>query len=64
MMVGSPNGAFFDLPPRTDCIKMPSIEKVARNTWKSRKLNYSVDLARSLRGGLIKQAAEILKPRA
>lgn len=62
MVVGCPVGLIFDLPPRVDFMKLPSIAKVARDTWESGKLSISKDLTRELRANLIQRAVEIFQP--
>ncbi len=62
MMVGCQTGVFFDLPPRVDFIKLPSIRKVATNTWESRSLRVSKEVAGRLRANLIRMAAQSLEP--
>lgn len=62
LLVGSSAGAYFDLPPGTDCIKLPSILKTGRNEWTPKSLNVSRDVARSLRSGLIVETVDAFAP--
>ena len=62
MLIGCPNGLFFDLPPQIDFIKLPSIVKVDTEQWKSRKLSLSLAATCTLRAGLILHTVQTLKP--
>ena len=62
MLVGCPSGLFFDLPPRVDFVKLPSVLKVATNEWRSRKLTIGRDMTVLLRAKLIQQVAEVFRP--
>ena len=62
MMVGCQTGVFFDLPPRVDFVKLPSIRKVATNVWEPRTLTLTKKVAGRLRADLIRMAAEALEP--
>lgn len=62
MLVGSPAGAVFDLPPGVDFIKLPSLAKVAHNVWRPSSLRITPDNAREIRTGLIERAAETFRP--
>jgi len=63
MVIGCPTGVFFDLPAGVDCLKLPSVQKVATNTWQPRHLKIPVAQARALRASLIEQTVEIMQPR-
>ena len=63
MMVGCPSGVIFDLPAGVDFIKLPSVVKVAPETWQSRKLRLDQDQAGNLRSKLIQRAVELFKPK-
>lgn len=62
MLVGCPNGLFFDLPERIDFVKLPSIVKVASEDWKPRKLALEPERARALRSGLLEQTLALFEP--
>jgi predicted glycosyltransferase len=62
MMVGCPSGAFFDLPPGVDYIKIPSIIKVDTGQWHPRTLNISSENIKAIRTFTIQKAAELFKP--
>ncbi len=63
MMVGCPSGVIFDLPSGVDFIKLPSVVKVASETWQSRKLRLHQDQAGNLRSKLILRAVELFQPK-
>ena len=62
MLVGSPAGAVFDLPPGVDFIKLPSLAKVSRDVWRPSSLRIPPDSAREIRAGLIERAVETFRP--
>jgi predicted glycosyltransferase len=62
LLVGSSAGAYFDLPPGADCIKLPSILKTGQNEWTPKSLNVPRHVARSLRSGLIVETVEAFAP--
>ena len=62
MMVGSPAGAVFDLPPGVDFIKLPSLAKVSRGVWRPSSLRISTDATREIRAGLIQRTVETFCP--
>ena len=62
MLIGCPNGLFFDLPPGIDFIKLPSIVKVESESWRPRKLSLGMDTTCALRAGLILHTLKTLKP--
>lgn len=62
MLVGCPKGLMFDSPSGVDSVKLPSILKVATNTWRPRTLTIPVEQARNLRASLIQQSIRIMRP--
>lgn len=62
MLVGSPSGVPFDLPPGVDYIKLPSLAKVARDVWRPQSLRITSGDVMSLRASLIEHAAESFRP--
>ncbi len=62
MLVGCPNGLFFDLPPRIDFIKLPSIIKIDSGTWETRKLSLGMETTCALRAGLILHTLKAVRP--
>ena len=62
MLVGCPGGAFFELPPGVDFIKVPSIIKVGTGLWRPRTLRLDVEKTRAIRAATILKAAELFKP--
>jgi predicted glycosyltransferase len=62
MLIGSGAGAFFELPSGVDSIKIPSVQKIGRNSWRARSLDLSSDVTRRIRAGLIREAVDSLKP--
>ncbi len=62
MLIGCPNGLFFDLPPGIDFIKLPSIIKVDTEAWETRKLGLGVETTCALRAGLILHTLKTLRP--
>ena len=68
MLVGSPAGAFFELPPAVDVLKLPFdplILKARRRTytWRPRNPHIAPKDAREIRALLIGRAAELFRPR-
>ena len=62
MLVGCPVGAFFDLPPGVDFIKVPSIIKVAAGLYEPLGIHVGVEKTKMLRASTIATAAEVLQP--
>ena len=62
MLVGCPVGAFFELPPGVDFIKVPSIIKVAAGTYQPLGIRVSSDKMKMIRAATIAAAAEALQP--
>ncbi len=62
LLVGSSAGVYFDLPPGTDCIKLPSILKTGRNEWSPKSLNVPNEVARNIRSRIITETALALNP--
>ena len=62
MLVGSPSGVPFDLPPGVDYIKLPSLAKMARDVWRPHSLRISSGDVISLRSSFIEHAAASFKP--
>jgi predicted glycosyltransferase len=62
MLVGSPTGVPFDLPPGVDYIKLPSLTKVARNVWRPQSLRIASDDVMTLRASLIERAMQSFRP--
>ena len=62
MLVGSPSGLFFDLPPGIDYIKLPSLAKVAREVWRPQSLRITSGDVLAMRSGLIERAIDTFKP--
>jgi predicted glycosyltransferase len=62
MLVGSPSGLFFDLPPGVDYIKLPSLAKVAREVWRPQSLRITSGEVLAMRSGLIERAVDTFKP--
>lgn len=62
MLVGSPSGVPFDLPPGVDYLKLPSVAKVARDVWRPQSLRVSGDEVISLRSALIERAVQSFAP--
>ena len=62
MLVGCPAGVFFELPSGVDYLKLPSVLKVATNTWESRSLPIIAEKAKELRSLLIQRTAELFAP--
>lgn len=62
MLVGCPPGAFFQLPPGVDFIKVPSIIKVDTGRWRPRMLNIGLEKMRAIRASTIKNAAKLFRP--
>lgn len=64
MVVGCPTGHLFHLPKGVDFLRLPSIVKVASNTWEPRSLNVSSARLRDLRASLIAETAKCFQPEA
>lgn len=64
MLMGCPSGPLFELPMGVDFVRLPSIVKVATNTWQSRKLNMATPDLLDLRSRLIMEAADSFAPQA
>lgn len=62
MLVGSPAGVVFDLPPGIDYVKLPSLSKVARDIWRPQSLRLSSTDTVTLRSSLIERAVESFAP--
>jgi len=62
MLVGCPWGAFFELPPGVDYIKLPSIIKVDTGVWRPRTLRLGLEKIQAIRAATILKAAELLRP--
>src|SRR5215472_15936353 len=62
MLVGCPVGAFFDLQPGVDFIKVPSIIKVAAGTYQPLRIRVTSDRVRMIRAATIATAAEAFQP--
>jgi predicted glycosyltransferase len=62
MLVGCPVGAFFDLPPGVDFIKVPSIIKVAAGLYEPFGIRVGVEKTKMLRASTIATAAEVFQP--
>jgi len=62
MLIGCPVGAFFDLPPGVDFIKVPSIIKVAAGLYEPLGIRVGVEKTKMLRASTIATAAEVLQP--
>lgn len=62
MLVGCPVGAFFELPPGVDFIKVPSIIKVAAGSYQPYGIRVGLEKTKMLRAATIATAAEVLQP--
>ena len=62
MLVGSPCGVYFPLPPGVDYIKVPSVIKRGTGVWAPRTLNVSPEMTKAIRASIILDAAEIFRP--
>src|SRR5215471_6719343 len=62
MLVGCPVGAFFNLPPGVDFIKVPSIIKVAAGSYEPLGIHVGVEKTKMLRASTIATAAAVLQP--
>ena len=62
MIVGSAAGPYFELPERTDSIKLPSLLKTGANRWQARSLNVADEAIQDLRASLICGAIESFSP--
>lgn len=62
MLVGSPAGVSFPLPPGVDFVKVPSIIKLDSGVWRPRSLHIGREMAKALRASMIQKAAEIFMP--
>ncbi len=62
MLVGCSLGAFFDLPPGVDFIKIPSIIKVDNGVYHPLSLRVSVEEMKALRASIMKKAAYVFQP--
>lgn len=63
LLVGGSPDAYFELPPGTDCIKLPSILRMpGRNEWSPKSLNIPCEVARNLRSRIIAETAKAFAP--
>jgi predicted glycosyltransferase len=62
MLVGCPVGAFFELPPGVDFIKVPSIVKVGAGSYQPYGIRVGLEKTKMLRAATIAAAAEVLRP--
>lgn len=62
MLVGSPAGLIFDLPPGVDYVKLPSLVKLSRDEWRPDRLGISGDRLRDLRDRLIRETIAGFEP--
>ncbi len=64
LLVGSGAGAFFELPKGIDSIKLPSVDKIAADTWRPRSLSLSPEQTYRLRSNLLREAIDTVEPDA
>jgi predicted glycosyltransferase len=62
LLVGSSAGVYFDLPPGSDCVKLPSILKTGSNQWTPKSLYVPNEVARRIRSRIITETALALEP--
>ena len=62
LLIGSGAGAFFSVPNGIDTIKLPSVQKVAAETWRARTLNLSAHETTKVRAAIIRDVVASLKP--
>jgi predicted glycosyltransferase len=62
LIVGSSAGVYFELPPGSDCVKLPSILKTGRNEWSPKSLHVPNEVARRIRSRIITETALALEP--
>lgn len=62
LLIGSGAGAFFSVPKGIDTIKLPSVQKVAAETWEARTLNLTARETCAMRAGIIRDVVHTLKP--
>src|SRR5713101_1210070 len=62
LLMGCPAGAFFSAPTGIDFIKVPSIVKVAAESYRPLSLRIGLQKMKALRASLIRNAAEVFKP--
>lgn len=62
LLLGCPAGAFFLAPAGIDFIKVPSIVKIAAESYRPLNLRIGLQKMKELRATLIRQAAEVFKP--
>ena len=62
MLIGCGAGAFFELPSGVDSIKIPSVQKTGKDSWRARSLGLSSEDTRRIRSGLIRESLDSLKP--
>lgn len=59
---GSPRADSFVLPPRTDILKLPCIEKVGDGLYEAKRLGLPLELVKHVRGGLIRATLDTFQP--
>lgn len=62
LLVGSSAGVYFNLPPGSDCVKLPSVLKTGSNQWSPKSLNVPNEVARRIRSRIITETALALEP--
>lgn len=62
LLMGCPPGAFFGAPAGIDFIKVPSIVKIAAESYRPLNLRISLQKMKALRASLIQKTAEVFKP--
>lgn len=62
MLIGTGNGAFFELPQGVDSIKIPSVLKTGSDTWRARSLDFSSETTRRIRSGIVRETLDTLRP--
>ncbi|MHB8617996.1 MAG: glycosyltransferase family protein [Chloroflexota bacterium] len=62
LVTGSPMAHSFELPPRVDYVKLPSVTKTGDEQYRARDLDLSPERVVRLRAALIADVASYLKP--
>lgn len=62
LLMGSPAGQVFELPPGVDSIKMPSVQKSQTGDFCARSLQISNEATQRIRSGLIRETIDQLRP--
>lgn len=62
IVTGSPVAHAFELPPRTDYVKLPAVTKMSNGSYRARNLDLEFAAIRDLRATLLRKIAQSYRP--